>query len=216
MEIPIGGAVTAKGRHMFTGIIDHIGHIESIEEIASGLRLGIDTQFKDLTIGESIAIDGACLTVVDHQSSHFFTELSTETLSKTIAKQYQTGQAVNLERALRLGERLGGHFVSGHVDQIATVEAIIPQDEFHQYRIGDLPEKAQGLLIDKGSITINGVSLTLNTINTTSIEVMLIPHTWEQTNLSQLSINSTVNIEFDLLAKIILKQTRGLRHEASF
>ncbi len=198
---------------MFTGIIQEIGYIQRVETLANGLCLSIASPYNDLSLGESIAIDGACLTVSAKENSNFQVELSTETLAKTIACFYKVGQAVNLERALAIGDRLGGHFVSGHVDQVATVLDITQHQDFYHCTIGNFGANIQPFLIDKGSITINGVSLTINTINNAHIEVMLIPHTLKKTQLQQLQVNDSVNIEFDLLAKIVHKKISGAYDE---
>lgn len=198
---------------MFTGLITDIGSITAIETMPTGIRLQITTQFEKLTSGESIAVDGACLTVTQHELNYFWVELSTETLEKTIARNYKIQQKVNLERALMINDRLGGHFVSGHVDRIATVSEITPHNNFSTYVIDGFPKENQAFLIEKGSIAVNGVSLTLNDIAPSSITVMLVPHTLKKTNLSQLKINDSVNIEFDLLTKIVEKQTKKVSYE---
>lgn len=195
---------------MFTGIISDVADIKRVEPIASGLRLAINSPFNDLVSGESVSVDGACLTVTDQKHGCFWVELSLETLQKTIASKYQSGQTVNLERALKMGDRLGGHFVSGHIDQVAVLKKISRHNDFFCYTFGDLPDSVQGFLINKGSITINGVSLTLNVVQPGSIELMLIPHTLKNTNLSELTVNDIVNIEFDLLAKMVKKQMQGV------
>lgn len=199
---------------MFTGLITDIGSITAIEAMPTGLRLQMTTQFKKLTNGESIAVDGVCLTVTQHGLNYFWVELSTETLEKTIAKDYKVQQKVNLERSLRMNDRLGGHFVSGHVDRVATVGEITLHHDFSTYVFHGFSKQNQAFLIEKGSIAVNGVSLTLNAINPSSITVMLIPHTLEKTNLSQLKVNDPVNIEFDLLTKIIAKQTAKVNYES--
>lgn len=198
---------------MFTGLIDHCGLIQQIEAIPSGVKLSIRSQFESLNLGESIAIDGACLTVVEAQGQDFSLELSQETLDLTIAHQYRPGSRANLERSLALNDRLGGHFVSGHVDQTAKILAMTPHDDFHELIIGDFGAENLNYMIHKGSIAINGVSLTINKILNDTVSIMLIPHTWDITSLSSLKIDDRVNIEFDLLAKMIAKQLRGLSHD---
>ncbi len=198
---------------MFTGLIDHTGTIKKVVKLDTGLRIRIESNFNDLSEGESIAVDGACLSAIHINQNQFEFELSEETLDLTIAKNYFVGSAINLERALKLNDRLGGHFVSGHVDQIAVVKSITQQDDFFHYIISGIEDKNQQYLIPKGSITVNGVSLTINKIINNECHLMLIPHTLERTNLSDLAPGSHVNIELDLLAKIVAKQTRGLAHE---
>lgn len=200
---------------MFTGLIDHTATICHLTKLDAGVRLQIDSQFSDLTEGESIAVDGICLTAINIQKNKFELELSQETLSTTTAKFYQPNQLVNVERALKMNDRLGGHFVTGHVDQTATVNTCEKYDKFTQLKVHGIKPYNLIYLIDKGSICLNGVSLTLNKIYNDGFEIMLIPHTLVRTTLSQLKKNSAVNIEFDLLTKIIAKQTRGTLHEQS-
>lgn len=189
---------------MFSGIIDHCGVIEKIHPSEKGISLWIQTQFNDFVLGESIAIDGACLTVIDFHHQSFLCELSPETLKLTIAKHYKKGSRINLERSLRLGDRLGGHFVSGHVDQTAKVKSIMTQGEFTEMALTGF--SSMNYFIKKGSIAVNGVSLTVNDILGGEVSLMLIPHTLERTNLCDLKSGQTVNIEYDLMAKLIAKQ----------
>lgn len=186
---------------MFTGLVDHCGVIQSIEKSTKTHQLTIQTTFEDLVLGESIAVDGACLTVTRFENQVFCCEVSPETEKLTVVEDYRSGRQVNLERALRLSDRLGGHFVMGHVDQTAR---ILKKTAFEDYieLVVDVHEKRY--LIPKGSIAINGVSLTLNGVSEDGqVKLMLIPHTLSKTNLAQLSVGDRVNIEFDWLAKIV-------------
>lgn len=191
---------------MFTGIVDHCGKIESIELRQNDARCWISTQFLGLQRGESIAIDGACLTVADIKDSAFACELSPETWQLTTAHQYTQGKRVNVERALRVGDHVGGHFVSGHVDQTLTVAHCQAHTEFREIHFSGVLPAHQGYLIQKGSVTINGVSLTINTIKDDHFSVMLIPHTLMRTNLNNLMLGHGVNVEFDVMAKMIARQ----------
>ena len=191
---------------MFTGIIDHCGIVKKIEKNADVLRLSINCEFKDIAAGESIAVDGACLTAVSPKHNQFSCELSPNTMALTIAQHYEVGTRVNLERSLRMMDRLGGHFVNGHVEQVAIVKQISPQEEFIAIRFSGIQKSVQPYLIHKGSITVNGVSLTINEVFLDGFEVMLIPHTLQRTNLGQLQQGDAVNLEFDLLAKIVSRQ----------
>ena len=199
---------------MFTGIVDHCGKIKSIARHANqSIQLEIATQFSDLILGESIAVNGICLTVAEVQGSDFICELSPETLKMTTANHFHQQQTVNLERALRMSDRFGGHFVLGHVDGIAKVVSRIDNTEFCQLTfmisstISAEMSDYQSYVLPKGSITIDGVSLTINDYVNHQLSVMLIPHTLERTTLSQLSTHAEVNIEFDYLAKIVAAQT---------
>lgn len=198
---------------MFTGIIDHHGILSHIESKPSGLHLKIKTQFTHLEFGESIAINGICLTVTDFQENTFGCDISPETLKVTTANQFETGQALNLERALLPTTRMGGHFVMGHVDQMAEVTAITTHNDFIELTFGKIAQDAKKFIVKKGSITINGVSLTINEVTTDGFTVMLIPHTLERTNLSTLQKNDLVNIEFDMLARMVIKHLESLTNE---
>lgn len=197
---------------MFTGLVDHVGRIKNITPLPTGIQLRIATQFADLREGESIAIDGACLTVTTAENNAFIVQLSKETLDCTIARDYCVDTKINLERALKIGDSLGGHFVSGHIDQTAKIADIIPHHEFTHYVIEGFTQEQQNYLIYKGSIAINGVSLTINKIENNCCHVLLIPHTLQLTNLATLTINDKVNIEFDLLAKLVARQLQGIQH----
>ncbi|QTS84159.1 riboflavin synthase [Coxiella endosymbiont of Amblyomma nuttalli] len=193
---------------MFTGIVDHCGVIHSIEASFDRTILWVDSHFRDLQEGESIAVDGVCMTVVQVSFGCFSCDLSTETLACTKAGHYQIGDRVNLERALLLTDRLGGHLVSGHIDQTATVETQKKQAGFVQLNFEGIPNKSKIYLIQKGSIVVNGVSLTINNVMKSGFSVMLIPHTLGRTNLNDFKSGQWANIEFDMVAKIIIKITQ--------
>ncbi|OGO90121.1 MAG: riboflavin synthase subunit alpha [Coxiella sp. RIFCSPHIGHO2_12_FULL_42_15] len=197
---------------MFTGLIDHVGQIRRIRSLKTGIQLTIATTFNNLTSGESIAIDGMCLTVTTQEPGLFDVEVSQETLNRSIAKDYQVGINVNLERALKIGDAIGGHFVSGHVDQTAKITDIITHQAFRQSVIAGFSDEALTYLIYKGSICVNGVSLTINAIENNGIHVMLIPHTLNHTNLIHLQPNQSVNIEFDMMAKMVARQLQGVHY----
>jgi riboflavin synthase len=194
---------------MFTGIVDHCGHITHIKKTRHNYAITISSNFQDLCLGESIAIDGACLTVVSFDKSEFTVQVSPETMRLTIASQYEVGIAVNLERSLRLTDRLGGHFVTGHIDGLCQIGAINANDQFIEIVCSHVVPHCMPYLIKKGSVAINGVSLTLNEITDDGFAVMLIPHTLERTNLSGLKQGNNVNVEYDYLAKIVHKQMQG-------
>lgn len=193
---------------MFTGIVDHCGVIEKIE----GTRITVKSGFTDLALGESISVDGACLTAlgIEENDGRFQAEISPETSRLTIAERYQAGTRVNLERSLRPADRMGGHWVTGHIDQKAMVAEIKPFDEFTQVSFHSVPESFMRYLVQKGSVAVNGVSLTINRLTQSGFEVMLIPHTWKQTNLSDLKVGLTVNLEFDWMVKVVLQEASRL------
>lgn len=188
---------------MFTGIIDHAGKIEQIRPMEKGLLFWIQSQFPDIKLGESISVDGACLTVVDLKEGQFAVQVSPETLRLTTAINYQMGTAVNLERALRVGDALGGHWVTGHVDRVIALSDMKSQEEFTEMIFEDATAECRHWVIHKGSVCINGVSLTVNEKRKEGFSVMIIPHTAKITNLSSLKIGALVNIEYDYLAKIV-------------
>jgi riboflavin synthase len=193
---------------MFTGIVDHCGEIREKVPTGTGIRLHVACRFSDLVLGESVSVDGACLTVITQTPEGFWCDLSEETLRLTRAGSYGPGQRVNLERALRLGDRLGGHIVTGHVDRTVTVESRREVDGFIEFRFGSFAPGELGYLVPKGSVALNGVSLTLNEVTASQIAVMLIPHTLEITNLSGLRVGDRVNVEFDWMTKLILNDVR--------
>lgn len=199
---------------MFSGIIDHCGTIISLEPGKDSLRVLIECQFTDMQAGESIAVDGICLTVINPTSKQFYCDISSETLNLTTAKNFKVGSKVNIERAMRLGDRIGGHMVSGHVDQVSAIKDIQQTHDFIKMTIGDIEKENMPYLVKKGSVTVNGVSLTLNQILPDGFELMLIPHTLEITNLKYLKPTNAVNIEFDGVVKTIVKTVNEyLKHE---
>lgn len=192
---------------MFTGYIEHRGHISRIIDLNHGKRLYIECDYDDLSEGESIAVDGVCLTVSAHQPHEFACDVSPETLQVSHIANFQVGTKVNLERSLRLTDRLHGHFVMGHVDQICRLAAKTDWTDFQEYRFSGVQPEARKFLVPKGSIAINGVSLTLNQIDEDGFEVMLIPETLHRTNLVDLAVGQMVNVEYDYLAKIVVNYT---------
>lgn len=197
---------------MFSGIVDHIGQLVGVQQKTKGVLFRIRSTFSDFNLGESIAVDGVCLTVTAFENDVFECELSPETLVVTRASEYQVGQQLNLERAMCMGDRIGGHLVTGHVDGLITLDNKKQCDEFFELHFSDFSKNNFSYLIPKGSVTINGVSLTVNAIDPEGFSVMLIPHTLERTNLSALNVGDRVNVEWDYMAKIIERQVavRGM------
>lgn len=191
---------------MFTGCIDHCGHLRKIEPLTTGRRFYIASQFHDVTVGESIAVDGVCLTVTHVYPDEFSADVSPETLNLTHFSALQTGALVNLERSLRLSDRLHGHFVTGHIDQTAVLAWKKPYAEFVAYGFSGVAPMGTGFLVTKGSVAVNGVSLTVNLVSDHGFDVMLIPETLTRTNLAALQCGDRVNIEYDYLAKLLAKQ----------
>lgn len=193
---------------MFTGLIEELGTVTKLEPCGSNLNLEISCSkvLEDLKIGDSIALDGACQTVIKLSDKSFTVTAIAETLKLTNFHDYQIGSKVNLERCLRLSDRLGGHIVQGHVDGVGHLVSINPLSGSYEITI-ECPQTLSKYIIHKGSITINGISLTVAEITNNKVKVCIIPKTWELTNLSSLNQGSEVNLEVDLLAKYIEKLT---------
>lgn len=191
---------------MFTGIITDIGTITAIETMESGQRTTIKCGYimADIPLGASIACDGACMTVVEKSTHSFTVEISPESLDKTTLGSWKVGSTINLERPVAVGGEFGGHFVTGHVDAVGEVLKFEQQGEFWQLEI-NYPKAFGIYLADKGSVALNGVSLTVNRVNrsATSFSLMIIPHTLEQTNLGALKASSKLNLEADLIARYL-------------
>ncbi len=189
---------------MFTGLVEEIGTVESVQRMDGAVRLTISGEkvLGDLKVDDSIAINGVCLTAV-HVSDHDFkVEAVEETLRKTTLNSLQHGTEVNLERAARVSDRLGGHLVQGHVDSIGRVTSVHPLPGSVLITI-KLPPQQMKYVISEGSICINGVSLTVAKIDGSNITVSLIPHTLEQTTLGNLKSGAPVNVEVDLIGKYV-------------
>ena len=190
---------------MFTGIIESIGKVEKIEKDGKNYHFTFKSDIsKDLKIDQSVAHNGVCLTVISQNNMKHKVTAIYENIQKTNMRSLKVGSLVNLERCLKIGDRLDGHMVQGHVDETIICTKI--KEEDGSWRIGfegtNLNEK---LIVDKGSICINGISLTVAKINKIFVEVAIIPYTYENTNFKQLKINDKVNIEYDILGKYILK-----------
>lgn len=189
---------------MFTGLIQTMGRLERFEPSGKDARLTIRPQERmvDLRLGESIAINGVCLTLEKDSGGAFSAYVSAETLSRSTLGQLRAGAQVNLERALALGDRLGGHFVSGHVDCLAEVQEMREVGESRIYRLRFSPEWSP-YVVPKGSVALDGVSLTINDCGTDFLEVNSIPATRQATTIGLWSIGSKVNLETDLIAKYV-------------
>lgn len=191
---------------MFTGLIASIGKLTAIARRGDNLvfRVAVEPPPADLAIGESIALDGYCQTVVAGEGGWFEVEVSPETVARTTAGRRRVGDRLNLERAMRLSDRLGGHLVAGHVDEVGTIARIEPQAGFVRVRIAASPMLLK-YCVPKGSIAVDGVSLTLNQVDETGFEVGVIPHTWSATTLAARRVGDEVNLEADLIGKYVEK-----------
>lgn len=188
---------------MFTGIIQNSGVIESLDRLESGARLRITTTDPEPFVdGESVAINGVCLTALTDGAGVVIADLSNETLSRTTLGNLGTGARVNVERSMRLGERIGGHLVQGHVDAVGTLIAITTEGEFAVHRWSYPPEFGP-LIVSKGSIAVDGVSLTVVEPDVSSFAAALIPETLHRTTLGTARIGDGVNLEFDIIGKYV-------------
>lgn len=190
---------------MFTGLIEGVGSILALEPRGGDVRLRIAAgtlPFDDVALGESIAVSGVCLTVIEFDALSFAADASTETLALTTLGGMVEGQAVNLERAMRPTDRLGGHLVSGHVDGVGRVLAIHDDARAQRWRFA-APSALSKYIATKGSICVDGVSLTVNAVDDEGFEVALIPHTVSHTAFSSTRVGDAVNLEIDLVARYV-------------
>jgi riboflavin synthase len=193
---------------MFTGIIEQVGKVAAVIDEASARRLTLVSDFEDLALGESVAVNGVCLTVVRSEPGRADFFVSPETLERSNLAGLAAGGGVNLERSVTLATRLSGHLVQGHVDGKARLISVKHDGEARRVEFG-LPAALWPLCVEKGSIALNGVSLTLNAVGEPgvggrfSVAIMLIPHTWSHTNLQHCAPGDEVNVEVDVLAKYV-------------
>ena len=191
---------------MFTGIITDVGRVRAVRDTNRDRRFEIETGFDTATIdiGASVSHAGCCLTVVDKGPGWFAVEVSGETLAMSTLDEWAEGRPVNLERAARVGDELGGHIVSGHVDGVGEVLSIESEGGSHRVRI-QVPKPLHRFIAPKGSITVEGVSLTVNEVEDDVFGVNLIPHTWDVTTLGELRPGARVNLEIDMLARYLAR-----------
>jgi riboflavin synthase len=194
---------------MFTGIVEGLGTIKSVNRAAGGMRMGIEPDFPmdNVRMGDSIAVSGICLTIVDFQHNVLAVDVAPETLSRTSLGKVKTGDRVNLEQALSFGDRLGGHLVSGHIDGVGVVQAKRPVANATLFVFG-VPETLSRYIVEKGSIAVDGISLTVNACSRTSFEVSIIPHTAKVTTMGSKRVGDTVNIETDMIGKYVERFTQ--------
>lgn len=194
---------------MFTGLVEATGEVTGLDSRGEQAQLTLALPFaRDLTLGESVAVNGCCLTVTSFDSESASFDLLTQTLQVTSLGTLKKGSLVNLERALRVGDRLGGHFMQGHVDAVGSVRDWSPQGQDHRLEVS-LPPEVQNLCIPKGSLAIDGISLTIAELYAESAVFWITPHTATATNLHKALPETPVNLEADMLAKYVQKQLSG-------
>ena len=193
---------------MFSGLIEAVGEIVGVENIPDGSRLTVRTELgSELEAGESVSVNGVCLTVAGREGESFTAEVSPETARVTTVARWSRGQAVNLERSLRVDARFGGHFVLGHVDGIGRVRRVLPQTDFHVLTIDFEPDLAP-YLVQKGSIAVDGISLTVAALRAEAFDVQIVPYTWGHTALHSVGADAAVNLECDIIGKYVVRAVR--------
>jgi riboflavin synthase len=192
---------------MFTGIVRTVGNVEQHRTVADGSALTITFDSDGMPtpeVGASVAVDGVCLTVTEAGEGRFTADLSEETLDRTTLANRQTGDSVNLEPSLKAGDELGGHFVFGHVDDVVQITSIDPRDEGMEMVV-ECPEPYQHLVAEKGSVALDGISLTVNEVRDATFTTRIVPHTLSETTLSERSEGDGLNLEVDMLARYVAR-----------
>lgn len=190
---------------MFTGIVEKVGEVERLEPRGAGYRLRLRMNFAELALGESVAVDGACLTVVEHDPRGAAFDVSSETVERTALGALRPGARVNLERAMPANGRFSGHIVQGHVDGVGEIAAWSEENDGSRGLRVRLPESVARYCVEKGSLTVQGVSLTVNRVEGRDAEIRIVPHTWAHTSFSNLVVGGRVNLEADAIAKYVEK-----------
>lgn len=195
---------------MFTGLVEEIGVVEELKLLDDAVRIAVRAPkvTEDAAPGDSIAVDGVCLTVVDNANGTFTADVMRETMDRSRLSTYEAGSEVNLERALAAGQRMGGHIVQGHVDGVAEVVSRAPSEHWEVVRF-TLPRQLYRYVVEKGSIAVNGTSLTVSAVGEGYFEVSLIPTTLRETTAGALAPGDPVNLEVDIVAKYVEKMVRG-------
>ena len=195
---------------MFTGLVEEIGVVEELKLLDDAVRIAVRAPkvTEDAAPGDSIAVDGVCLTVVDNANGTFTADVMRETMDRSRLSTYEAGSEVNLERALAAGQRMGGHIVQGHVDGVAEVVSRTPSEHWEVVRF-TLPKQLERYVVEKGSIAVNGTSLTVSAVGKGYFEVSLIPTTLRETTAGALVPGDPVNLEVDIVAKYVEKMVQG-------
>lgn len=194
---------------MFTGIIEDLGRVEEAIDTNGGRTMRFSSKFaQELSVDDSVCVNGVCQTVIACDATSFTTQLVEETLRKTNFSHTKTGDKVNLERSLTFDQRLDGHVVQGHVDIVGEVLEVVEEESGWLYRVG-FPDEYSDYIVGRGSITLNGISLTVAREEKTAFTVAIIPYTYEHTNMHQLQPGDSVNLEFDILGKYVLRYLKN-------
>ncbi|NPB04982.1 MAG: riboflavin synthase [Aquificae bacterium] len=189
---------------MFTGLVEALGEVVSLSLSPSNSRLRVRAPLEGVRVGDSVAVNGACLTAVEVSGDGLTFDLSRETLERTNLRFLKPGDEVNLERALTLNKPLGGHLVLGHVDTVGRIEVLRPVGEHHLLRVS-FDERFSPFVVEKGSIAVDGISLTVNRVGPNWVEINVVPHTFRSTNLRRRRAGDLVNLEFDLFGKYAVR-----------
>lgn len=195
---------------MFTGIVENLGKVDSVQSVGGDIRLRIhtDLDMSDVHLGDSIATNGICLTVIEWGENWYAADVSRESLSRSTLGMWKAGQAVNIEKAMLPTTRFGGHIVSGHVDAVGEI-TVVKSDARSLYFEVTAPVEIAKYLAEKGSITVDGISLTINHLSGNILSLNLIPHTAERTNIGSWKVGAKVNLEVDVLARYIERLLLG-------
>ena len=194
---------------MFTGIVTHLGRVARVEGTTDRrLWVASELAYERVPLGASVAHSGVCLTVADKRDGAHLIEASAETLACTTLGDWDEGTAVNLETSLLLGDELGGHFVFGHVDAVAEIREIEPVGDSWRLAVA-LPAELASMVAVKGSIAVDGISLTVNAVHPDRFELMIVPYTWAHTTLAERAVGDRVNLEVDMLARYVARQLEG-------
>lgn len=188
---------------MFTGLVEDLGKVVSFQKKQRGAILALKTKLRDIRVGDSVAVNGVCLTAVKVKESLIEFELSPETLNRSNLRYLKIGDYVNLERALRISDRLGGHIVQGHVDFTAKILSFKNLGEHRELRI-EIQKGWEKYFVEKGSVALDGISLTVNYIEANTLSINVIPHTYENTNLKFRKVGDLVNVEVDIIGKYVI------------
>ena len=202
---------TCCSKAMFSGLIERVGKVADVEPIPAGLRIRIATGLAaELSVGDSVAVNGVCLTVANLDDAGFWAKVSPETARVTTLGRVGSEGVVNLERALRADARLGGHFVLGHVDDVGHIDAIAQQTEFYRVTLR-YPRAVDAYIVQKGSIAVDGISLTVARLERGRFDVQIVPYTWEHTNLRAARVDDPVNLECDIIGKYVVRALDAVR-----